>query len=150
MYGSYSTLILFVFVITGGTAFASSLLRGREKIPRAAMHVFGWARMLVLDDARDGVLGSAAIRGTGGWPAAQYPSLPCALSISMLVMRRSSSSSRRRRLETLSIRDECKLYYRPFWQRLSLYALDLGEKQEVISSDDVFISSDGSLRTNRT
>lgn len=64
-------------------------------MPRAAPAVFGWARMLVLEDAREGVLGSAALRGIGGWPAVQKPSLPCALSISMLVMRRSSSSSSR-------------------------------------------------------
>lgn len=82
--------------MTGGTAVVSSLLRGRLKIPRAALAAFGWARMLVLEDARDGVLGSAALRGTGGWPAVQNPSFPCALSISMLVMSRSSSSSRRR------------------------------------------------------
>jgi hypothetical protein len=89
--------MLFVLVMTGGTGFASSLLRGREKMPRVEHVVaFGCTRMLVLDDARDGVLGRAALRGRGGSPAVQNPSLFCALSISMLVIRRSSSSSRRR------------------------------------------------------
>lgn len=82
--------------MTGGTAFDSSLLRGRENIARAVSIAFGWARMLVLEDAREGVLGSAALRGMGGWPAVQNPSLPWALSISTLVMSRSSSSSSRR------------------------------------------------------
>lgn len=53
--------------MTGGTAFDSSLLRGREKMPREACVVaFGCTRMLALDDCREGVLGRAALRGMGG------------------------------------------------------------------------------------